>query len=316
MVLTSSLFDFIRESYGGIGVFTAIVGWEHIMLLIKYMMQSFISPFPSFVLNEMKKEEHKRIEERNSNLRDKTKERRSSHGSIFTRSRFRRNMVSSRTFSDSDMSRKDKYDRRSTPLPKTFHTRRKSSFPPSPTSTPSSEDDEISPLLERHCDNNDSPQITETSEMDRSNNQSILRKRNIGRAAVDVRSLLRSPSKSQKKKTQSTRTSKATVTTPTLSPFHQYFQNQDINSPLADNDFNSNNQNNDDESLSLAGMLSTGEWSNDSNGENSAYRTPMKASMSRSRMERLCETEQYAAEERIEKRISSISERRRHKPDR
>ena len=57
-------------------LFAIAVGWEHVMLLIKYVMQATISPFPKSVREETRKEKFQASRQRNTNLRAR-KERRS-----------------------------------------------------------------------------------------------------------------------------------------------------------------------------------------------------------------------------------------------
>lgn len=73
----------MKENFGSIGLFIIVVCWEHIMLFIKYVMHSLISPYPASLKNALKAEEEKKTEERNKSLKKKN-ERRSnimSHGS-------------------------------------------------------------------------------------------------------------------------------------------------------------------------------------------------------------------------------------------
>ena len=78
MTLTSSQFHAVRNNVGDIGLFGIIIAWEHVMLLIKYLMQSHSCPYPPSVVNAMKKEEYLKTRLRTSHLRAK-KERRSFH---------------------------------------------------------------------------------------------------------------------------------------------------------------------------------------------------------------------------------------------
>jgi len=78
VALTSHAFHPILKAYGNLGLFGVIVGWEHIMLLIKYLMQSHCSPYPKSVLDDMKREGQEKKKKRNSSLRAK-EERKLSH---------------------------------------------------------------------------------------------------------------------------------------------------------------------------------------------------------------------------------------------
>ena len=61
----------IHSISNSIGLFVIVVGWEHAMLLIKYVMQTSISPFPKSVQDEMKKEQFLKERKMNSYLRAK-----------------------------------------------------------------------------------------------------------------------------------------------------------------------------------------------------------------------------------------------------
>jgi len=55
---TTETFKRIGDVVGQVGLFGIIVGWEHIMLLIKYIMQNSISPLPISVKDALKREQH------------------------------------------------------------------------------------------------------------------------------------------------------------------------------------------------------------------------------------------------------------------
>jgi hypothetical protein len=57
------------ESVGQVGLFAIVVGWEHIMLLIKYVMQTSISPLPLSVANSLRREQYDLEQQRNSSMR-------------------------------------------------------------------------------------------------------------------------------------------------------------------------------------------------------------------------------------------------------
>ena len=65
---TSSQFTRIGEQVGMIGLFAIVVAWEHIMLLIKYVMQTTISPLPKSVRDAMKREQYEINQQRNSSM--------------------------------------------------------------------------------------------------------------------------------------------------------------------------------------------------------------------------------------------------------
>lgn len=66
---TSSQFIWIGEQVGQLALFAIVVCWEHVMLLIKYIMQTTISPLPKTVQDAMKKERHVVDEQRNKSMR-------------------------------------------------------------------------------------------------------------------------------------------------------------------------------------------------------------------------------------------------------
>lgn len=69
IAFTNSDFINLTEGVGNMGVFVIVVGWEHLMLLIKYVMQKVISPLPKSVRDELKREQHKQETERYSVMR-------------------------------------------------------------------------------------------------------------------------------------------------------------------------------------------------------------------------------------------------------
>lgn len=68
---TSQLFLSIGESVTQVGLFAIVVGWEHVMLLIKYVMQTSISPLPRSVANALRHEQHELEQQRSSSLRSR-----------------------------------------------------------------------------------------------------------------------------------------------------------------------------------------------------------------------------------------------------
>lgn len=71
MGFTNASISSLSASIGTLGLFAIVVGWEHIMLLIKYVMQTSISHLPKSVREEIKKEEFRIARKRNSHLRRK-----------------------------------------------------------------------------------------------------------------------------------------------------------------------------------------------------------------------------------------------------
>lgn len=58
MGFTTSTFLNIGKAVGQVGLFAIVVGWEHVMLLIKYIMHNSISQLPKSVRDAMKREQH------------------------------------------------------------------------------------------------------------------------------------------------------------------------------------------------------------------------------------------------------------------
>ena len=73
MVLTGSQFNFIKDTlnYGNVGLYVTIVAWEHIMLFIKYLMQSLIPEYPKSVLKAMKRERRERHDKERKENKEK-----------------------------------------------------------------------------------------------------------------------------------------------------------------------------------------------------------------------------------------------------
>jgi hypothetical protein len=71
----------IKDQVGNLGMFTIVVAWEHIMLLIKYVMDVTISPLPRSVQETLKREQHLLERQRQSTLRTKKGRRSQFHKS-------------------------------------------------------------------------------------------------------------------------------------------------------------------------------------------------------------------------------------------
>lgn len=69
MGFTNALFVKIGESIGEVGLFAIIVAWEHVMLLIKYVMETSISPLPKIVKDAIKREQFELDQQRNTSMR-------------------------------------------------------------------------------------------------------------------------------------------------------------------------------------------------------------------------------------------------------
>ena len=76
MVFTSSSFSWLIDEVGGLGIFAIVVAWEHVMLLIKYVMHTTISPLPRSVRDDLKSREYRMERQRHRSMRSK-KDRRS-----------------------------------------------------------------------------------------------------------------------------------------------------------------------------------------------------------------------------------------------
>ncbi|KAL7572520.1 hypothetical protein ACA910_000344 [Epithemia clementina (nom. ined.)] len=66
---TSEQFIWIRDQVGEVTLFAIVVCWEHLMLLIKYIMQTTISPIHKSVRDAIKREQHDLDEQRNKSMR-------------------------------------------------------------------------------------------------------------------------------------------------------------------------------------------------------------------------------------------------------
>jgi Calcium-activated chloride channel len=79
MGFTNEQFAWLEEKIGQLGLLALVVAWEHVMLLIKYIMQTSISPLPKSVQDAMKKEKHLLDEQRTKELRDRQQDRRTQY---------------------------------------------------------------------------------------------------------------------------------------------------------------------------------------------------------------------------------------------
>lgn len=256
MVLSSSQFHFIRATYGAIGLFAVIVGWEHIMLIIKYLMQTLISPYSRSVLIKLKKEENKSLRERHQHLqylRAKSDRRSGSYSVIET------NIQAENEPSVIEETDNESY----------------------------SQSDDIRSGLRRRTHAG----TEESSGLERSRQTIKKYSGSSDYKPVNVREVKPSPSrttlqlKSEKLKT------KPKPTSPVPASLHQYFEN-DLASPLL---YDENSE------LSLSEMLSI---DNNTHYIEDDLKTPIKASMSRARMEQVHASQHKAAEKRIKRRLS------------
>uniref|UniRef100_A0A7R9ZRJ6 Anoctamin transmembrane domain-containing protein n=1 Tax=Craspedostauros australis TaxID=1486917 RepID=A0A7R9ZRJ6_9STRA len=76
MGFTNSNFAWLAKQIGPAGLFGVVVAWEHVMLLIKYVMQTTISAFPKSVRDDMRREQHRAERERNYTLMARNRKRR------------------------------------------------------------------------------------------------------------------------------------------------------------------------------------------------------------------------------------------------
>jgi hypothetical protein len=75
---TNADFVWLAEKIGPTATVFIIVAWEHIMLLIKYMMTTTISPLPKEIRDEIKRKQHSTDQERYANMRLRTERSRRS----------------------------------------------------------------------------------------------------------------------------------------------------------------------------------------------------------------------------------------------
>jgi len=78
MALTSSQFSWLANEIGTLGVFALAIGWEHFMLLVKYIMQLTVSRMPQTVQDEIRRKKYDQERKRYMQLR--LKKRNSSYG--------------------------------------------------------------------------------------------------------------------------------------------------------------------------------------------------------------------------------------------
>jgi len=90
MGFTSSQFTWIGQKIGDLGLFALIVGWEHIMLLIKYVMSSSMSPLPKSVRDAMKQEQYELDKQRNTLMQERRQQQFDDDDGIGSSMRFRK----------------------------------------------------------------------------------------------------------------------------------------------------------------------------------------------------------------------------------
>lgn len=82
MGFTNSQLHSLAKTIDDIGLFAIVVGWEHVMLLIKYVMQASTHKLPKSVRDKLAKEQYDQERKRTSSMRQK-KDRRSSRAPDF-----------------------------------------------------------------------------------------------------------------------------------------------------------------------------------------------------------------------------------------
>ena len=72
MGVASSHFTWIKERLNSdLGLFVLIVGWEHVMLLIKYIMSTSMSTLPKSVHDAMKREQYELDKQRSTLMHER-----------------------------------------------------------------------------------------------------------------------------------------------------------------------------------------------------------------------------------------------------
>ena len=86
MGFTNATISSLSKLIGTVGLIAIVVGWEHLMLLIKYVMQTSISPLPKSVREEIQKEEFRIAQKRNHSLQRRNEQRSKQRHQTSTRS--------------------------------------------------------------------------------------------------------------------------------------------------------------------------------------------------------------------------------------
>lgn len=68
MGFTSSQLTWIGEKVGQLALFAFVVAWEHVMLLIKYIIQTNMSPLPRSVRDSVKREQYEMSQQRTASM--------------------------------------------------------------------------------------------------------------------------------------------------------------------------------------------------------------------------------------------------------
>lgn len=309
MTLTSSQFQFVKDLFGNMGLFAVIVGWEHVMLFIKYLMHSLVSPYPASVTNAIKEEEYQKNEQRNTSMREKN-ERRSNVYGTKPKSQF-----PTLHFDSTD----DEYSRQSGVLGHRMNNDQ-NGITKFPSKVGANDHVTIPP------DQGVEDGVESSSSGRKSKSTQQLRRRVVTKIESKKNSNNTTPRSPVPNPTTPKRTSRSTIkskrndcrtTTPqkgklefitTNSPFGLYFHENNIYSPL---DHRTSTENDE---ISIGDLLSlnSGNFDDPSTQKSKQHRP----SMSRSRFVRESIEQERAAQLRIRKRISSVGERRRKKTDR
>ena len=83
MGFTHSHFQWIKKEYDLIGLFIFVVCFEHIMLLIKYVMHATCSTLPRSVRDSIRREQHQQAKQRNVTLQEKKRRTQFQKGASF-----------------------------------------------------------------------------------------------------------------------------------------------------------------------------------------------------------------------------------------
>lgn len=269
MILTNSLFDFIRENsadHKHVALLGAFVIWERIMVTIKYILQFTMPDKSSKLIRKLKEEEHKKNEKLREEVMDrnlKNNRRKSSTGTVSIRSIGVHNDLYKSTASREDV-------------------RKNSVFKGIPDK--GQESTELSPLAS-HRISDKRYHEKENRSLKRHNRQKSQKHKTSYPANTPVFSKKSGPAV----KARSTKNS----------PFSHFLPNGDDRSPLVSNTV----EDYDEESQNLSEMLSL---ENNVHGtdDKDEYRTPLKPSMQRSIKTRHQQQELDAAQQRIRSRLS------------
>mmetsp|Transcript_9546 Transcript_9546/g.17943 ORF Transcript_9546/g.17943 Transcript_9546/m.17943 type:complete len:286 (+) Transcript_9546:746-1603(+) len=273
MILTNSLFDFIRETSADnkhVALLGAFVVWERIMVTIKYVLQFTMPDKSAQLIRKLKEEEHKKNEKLKEEVMDrnlKNNRRKSSIGTISVRSSGVHNDLYK---SEDDTAFKGIIKKE--------------------------ESTELSPFRSNKVSDKHQHKKQQTS----------LKKRHQHKKHDEHTNIKKPPPITPKFSKRSGPAVKARSTK--NSPFSQFLPKDDDFSPLVPKtgiDY-------DEESQNLSEMLSLGSNIH-GNCDKDEYRTPLKPSMQRSIKTRHQQEELDAAQQRIRNRLSVTHRNERKK---